>query len=313
MMVELSMSDIDPRKLIYFAAVVELGSISRAAQAMQISQPAMSTSMDRLEAELGLTLMERSPRGIVPTAFGDILYCHARLVREEVQLARKALMNALSGEQESIRIGALPSLAGSIIPTALGRWRERYPDAALQVVENAQIDLLTGLLRREFDFVVGFTEVFDIQDGLRQQVLFRDLLCVITRAGHPLVGHANLAWGDLMQFPWVAPTSRRTHTVLDHVMSTMNVGPPQRITVCGSVSLLKTMVSETDHLALLPVHAVARELEEGRLAALPFEDPVLRRSIAVFLREGYVMDDLRRDLVTFIRDTGAELVRTKPV
>lgn len=303
------MSDIDPRKLIYFAAVVELGSISRAAQAMEISQPAMSTSMDRLEAELGISLMERSPRGIVPTAYGDILYCHARLIREEVALARKALANALSGAEESIRIGALPSLAGSIIPTALGRWRERHPDAKLQVVENAQIDLLTGLLRREFDLVIGFTEVFDMMDGLRQQVLFRDLLCVITRAGHPLIGQSDLAWPDLMQFPWIAPTSRRSHTVLDHVMSTMGVGPPQRITVCGSVSLLKTMVSTTDHLALLPIHAVARELEERRLVALPFEDPVLHRNIAVFLREGYVMDDPRKDLVASIRETGAELAR----
>ena len=302
-------SDIDPKKLIYFASVVELGSISRAAQAMEISQPAMSTSMDRLEAELGIQLLARGPRGITPTQYGDVLYCHARLIREEVQLARKALMNALGGAQESIRIGALPSLAGSIIPTALGRWREHYPDAALQVVENAQIDLLTGLLRREFDFVVGFTEVFDMLDGLRQQVLFRDRLCVITRAGHPLGGYQDLSWPDLMQYPWVAPTSRRTHTVLEHVMSTMNVGPPQRITVCGSVALLKTMVSESDYLALLPIHAVRRELDEGHLQALPFEDPVLHRNIAVFLREGYVMDDPRKDLVTLIRETGTDLAR----
>lgn len=309
--VEASVSEIDPKKLLYFAVVVEMGSISRAAQAMEISQPAMSTSMDRLETELGLPLLERSPRGITPTHFGDILYCHARLIREEVQLARKALTNALSGAEESIRIGALPSLAGSIIPTALGRWREQYPDAALQVVENAQIDLLTGLLRREFDFVIGFTEVFDMLDGLRQQVLFRDLLCVITRAGHPLIDREGVTWNDLMQFPWIAPTSRRTHTVLEHVMSTMNVGPPQRITVCGSVSLLKIMVSETDNLALLPVHAVAHELEEGRLCALPFEDPVLHRNIAVFQREGYVMDPPRRDLVTCIRETGVDFARPK--
>jgi DNA-binding transcriptional LysR family regulator len=307
------MSEVDPRKLIYFASVIELGSISRAAAAMRISQPAMSTSMDRLEAALGIALMERTPRGIVPTSYGDILYCHARLIREEVQLARKALMNALDGVQESIRIGALPSMAGSIIPTALGRWRQIHPDAPLQVVENAQADLLTGLLRREYDFVVGFTEVFDMLDGLRQQVLFRDMLCVITRAGHPLVDRSDLAWSDLMQFPWVAPTSRRSHTVLEHVMTTMGVRPPQSITVCGSVSLLKTVVASTDHLALQPMHSVARELEEGRLTALPFEDPVLHRNIAVFLREGYVMDDPRRDLVAAIRETGAEMARVKPV
>jgi LysR family pca operon transcriptional activator len=180
-------------------------------------------------------------------------------------------------------------------------------------VENAQIDLLTGLLRRDFDLVIGFTEVFDMLDGLRQQVLFRDLLCVIARPGHPLAGRTDLTWQDLVQFPWITPTSRRTHTVLEHVMSTMHVGPPQQMTVCGSVSLLKSLAAESDHLALLPAHATHTELAENRLIALPFEDPVLNRNIAVFFREGYEMDGPRRDLVASIKATGIELCQDQAV
>ncbi|MFV0385032.1 LysR family transcriptional regulator [Paracoccus sp. (in: a-proteobacteria)] len=300
--------EIDPKKLLYFASIIEHGSLNRAAKTLEISQPALSTSMDRLEAAVGMPLLERGPRGIVPTSYGEILYSHARMIREDVELARRDLQNALDGQVESIRIGSLPSLSGSIVPMALSRWSTLYPEASLQVVENAQFDLLTGLLRRDFDFVIGFTEVFDMLDGLRQQVLFRDLLCVIVRPGHPLSEKPDLTWTDLVSYPWISPTSRRSHTVLEHIMSTLNVGPPQQITVCGSVSLLKSLVAESDHLAMLPVHAVWTELAANRLIALPFEDPVLHRNIAVFFREGFEMDQPRRDLVNIIRECGIELL-----
>lgn len=301
--------EIDPKKLLYFAAVIEQGSLNRAAKTLGVSQPALSTSMDRLEAEVGMKLLKRGPHGIVTTKSGDILYCHARLIREEVELAERDLLSARDEISDAIRIGSLPSLASKIIPLALSKWQETHKHGHLQVIENAQIDLLIGLLRRDFDFVIGFTEMFDMLDGLRQRVLFRDNLCVIAGVNHPLQKATNLSWQDLVRYPWISPTSRRTHTVLEHIVKTMNVPLPQQITVCGSVSLLKSLVAETDHLALLPAHAVNEEVGERRLIALPFEDAALHRDIAVFFREGYEMDQTRKDLVTCVAMTGLELCR----
>ena len=303
--------DIDPKKLLYFAAVIEQGSLSRAAKLLGVSQPALSTSMDRLEAEVGMQLLDRGPKGIVTTKHGDILYCHARLIREELNLAERDLLNARDGHIEAIRIGSLPSLASKIIPMALSRWRETHREAQLQVVENAQIDLLIGLMRRDFDFVIGLTQVFDMLDGLRQRVLFRDTLCVIAAPNHPLRRYEHLTWEQLVQYPWISPTSRRKHTVLENIAVTMKVSPPPQLTVCGSVSLLKSLVAESDHLALLPAHAVRDEVVEQRLIALPFEDPSLNRDIAVFFREGYQMDPSRLDLVACVADIGLELCRDK--
>jgi DNA-binding transcriptional LysR family regulator len=299
--------EIDPKKLLYFACVIEHGSLNRAARVLQVSQPALTTSMNRLEAEVGMHLLDRGPSGVVPTAQGEALYCHARLIREEVALAKRDLLALNDVARDLIRIGSLPSLAGSIIPMAMSRWRAGHPGGELQVVENAQFDLLTGLLRRDFDFVIGFTEVFDMLDGLRQQVLFRDVLRVIARPGHPLLQVPDLSWRDLVQYPWISPTSRRSHTVLDHVMSTLNVGPPPQITVCGSVSLLKSMVAESDYLALLPAHAAHGEFGDGRLVGLPFNDPVLHRAIAVFFRDGYQLDQTRKDLVACVKECGLEV------
>ena len=303
--------EIDPKKLLYFAVVIEQGSLNRAAKLLQVSQPALSTSMDRLEAEVGLKLLQRGPKGIVTTRSGDILYCHARLIREEIELAERDLVQARDDNSDSIRIGSLPSLASKIISFALSKWREIGHEGHLQIIENAKIYLLIGLLRRDFDFVIGFTEMFDMLDGLRQRVLFRDKLCVIASPSHPLRKTEKLAWTDLVKFPWISPTSRRAHTVLEHIVKTMNVSPPHQITVCGSVSLLKSLVAQTDHLALLPAHAVSAAITDERICASPSEDAALNRDIAVFFREGYEMDQTRKDLVDCVSKIGLELCRDK--
>ena len=166
-------------------------------------------------------------------------------------------------------------------------------------------------MRRDFDFVFGLIEVFDMLDGLRQRVLFRDTLCVIAGPDHPLRQSKMLSWEQLVQFPWISPTSRRKHTVLENIAASMKVSPPPQVTVCGSVSLLKSLVAASDHLALLPAHAVREEVAGQRLIVLPFEDPALDRDIAVFFREGYQMDPSRLALVSCVAEIGLDLCRDK--
>jgi DNA-binding transcriptional LysR family regulator len=125
--------DIDPRKLLYFATVIETGSLTRAAQLLKISQPALSTSMDRLEASVGMQLLDRSPKGVVTTKHGDILYCYARLIREEIELAERDLLEAQSARADFLRIGSLPSLASRIVPLACDSARGLTPQLASNV------------------------------------------------------------------------------------------------------------------------------------------------------------------------------------
>jgi DNA-binding transcriptional LysR family regulator len=105
----------DPRKLLYFASVIENGSFKKAAKQLLISQPALSTSMDRFEQSLGDQLLERSPTGVIPTPLGEVLYAHARLIREELERAEKRLRAEEGSSEDVIAFGTLPSLATSIV------------------------------------------------------------------------------------------------------------------------------------------------------------------------------------------------------
>ena len=124
--------------------------------------------------------------GITATAFGELLCSHARLIKEELEFAETQIQNPGKRRARVMTVGTLPSLAARVVPLAVSRWRELHPRIVLRVVEKVQVELLFGLLRGDFDFIIAQTEFYDILDGLRQRVIFRDRLRVFARPKHRL-------------------------------------------------------------------------------------------------------------------------------
>lgn len=302
----------DPRKLVYFASVVEQGSFNKAARSLGISQPALSLSMDVLEREVGAPLFARGPGGVTPTSTAEMLYHHARAVRDELRLAQQQLSRGIEQTDNSIRFGCLPSLAGSVIPCAISSWRDRNRGHNLRIFERVQIDLLSGLLRREFDFTIGVTDFYDLLDGLMQRVLYRERLGIVARPGHPLRSKGAVNLADLTRFPWISPPAGRHNTLLEDVLAAAGLSFREQKTVCSSATLLKSLVEGSDHLALLPAHAIQREVDAERLSLLPVQLPELDRSIAVFFREGFELNGASEDLVREIQRAGQAINQTDP-
>lgn len=298
---------LDPRKLIHFATVVEFGSIRRASRALSLSQPALSISMDRLEKSAGVRLLERSTTGILPTIAGQALYRHACLVRDGVAEAERRFRAEEAPKPSPVRFGSLPSLVGGVLPIALGRWRDAFPDQRLHIVENTQQELLIGLLKGEIDVFVGRTECYDMVDGLRQRVLFRDQLKVLAQAGHPLLDAPTLSWADLVRYPWVSSVGGRYQSLLEGILREEGLELPRRMTTCASFSVMRALVSGSGHLALMPAHAVGWDLTEGRLHSLPVAHRAFDRNIAVYFRDGETLGEASRALVACVERVGLEL------
>lgn len=298
----------DPRKLLYFATVVEQGSLAKAAKALSISQPALSKSMDRLEADLKMKLLTRGAGGITTTLIGELVYSHARLIKDEITVVENRLRSQ-KARQRVLTIGTLPSLASTVMPLAVGRWRERNPDVLLRVVERIQVELLLDLLRSEFDFIIGQTEYYDISlDGLKQRVLFRDHLCVFARPDHPLFSSPDPSWADLASFPWVLPmVAGPQRTVLERILASEGVQLPEQLIESGSIDFTRTLVTTSNHLAMLPAHSVMVDIREGAIKALPIAVPALKRDIAVIFRQRSPLDSVSRGLITHIEALGTEL------
>ena len=302
----------DPKKLLYFVSIVEEGSLKKAAVQLGVSQPALSTSMDRLEASLGIKLLDRGPSGVSPTPIGELIFSHARRIKDEVERAQFQIANQGQRQKRSLTAGLLPSLASSILPHAISAWRREHPSIRLRIVEKVQVNLLIGLLRSELDLIIGMTEYYNILDGLKQRVLFRDRQCVFARPRHPAFDLKEMSWGDLAKFAWICPLVGHQRTVLDDLLHSEGLAMPEQIIEGGSVQFVKSLVAGSDHLALLPTHAISQEVAEGKLRALPISAPQLERSIAYFHRTGFHLTKADRDFIANVQAIGRRLSREAP-
>ena len=264
--------------------------------------------MDRLEEEVGVQLLLRGPTGVQTTLAGDIVYFHASIVRDEIQTMRRTLENGVETRSDSLRIGCLPSLSSSVIPRALDQWRTTFPDHGLRVVERVQIDLLSTLLRREIDVAFGVTDNYGLLDGLRQRVLYREYLGIVAQRDHPLFSKPNLEISDLIEFSWVIPPAGKFPTFLDQLLNSEGLTMTTQRIVCSSSSILKTMVAQGTHLALLPTHALGIDGADSTLSFLPVDWPQLHRSIAVFFRENYAMSEPEQKLIEQVQAQGQHIL-----
>ncbi len=138
-----------------FLAVAEHGSLSKAAQETQASQPTLTRQLAALEAEAGAALFERSGRGMVPTAAGRALLEPARRVREAVAGAVKALAARAGDEGGTVRISASELVAAHVLPAILARLRHAHPEIQIELVPTNRVD---NLLEREADIAVRMAE-----------------------------------------------------------------------------------------------------------------------------------------------------------
>ena len=182
---------LDPRRLLTFREVARLGSFSRAAEELSLTQPAVSQQILSLERQLGIRLIDRGPGGLGLTAGGALLMRHADAVSGRLRLAAEQLAELVAERRRHLAIGAFPSAIATIVPDALVRMRAAEPDLEVSVSEGTLEELVAA-----------------VSDGtLHLAVLFQD-------AGAPRRDHDDLDRHDLFEEPMVAalpPRHRLAH------------------------------------------------------------------------------------------------------
>jgi DNA-binding transcriptional LysR family regulator len=186
-------------------AVVEAGSMGKAAERLHTSQPAISNSIAKLEHAVGARLLDRHPQGIEPTQHGHaLLDCGAAVFDDLRQGIRNldALADPTAGE---VRIGCNPVLAANFVPAVIDRISQRYPRIGFQLTTTVTDRLHEQLINRTVDLLI--TRKFGhIEDaGLNFEFLFEDPFVVATGANNRWVGRRKVRLADLAKEPWLLP------------------------------------------------------------------------------------------------------------
>jgi DNA-binding transcriptional LysR family regulator len=299
----------DAQKLYYLSIIIEEGSFRRAAERLSLSQPALSKSIERLENALQVKVLERSSRGVVPSAIGEILYSHARVIRDDMERAQVTVRQSVGKEvgTSAVVLGVLPTLAASIIPSAVCAWRRTDNKTDLRIVEKVQHELLIDLLRGQVDFIIGRTEYYDMAEGFKQRVLFRDRMCVFARRGHPLFAGQIIDWPDLTLYPWVCTMVGQQRNLLHNILTKRGLAIPQPCTEGTSVEFTISIVSRSDHLGMMPSHFFTEHALDRAVVPLPVVDKDLNRDIALITQPSRPLSAASSSLLQHIEIEGLQL------
>lgn len=260
-------SGIKLRHLQAFLEIARLRSLTEAANSLNVTQPAISKTLKELETLLGVGLMERGRAGVALTAEGEIFRHYAGLSVAALGEGIDGIEQVRMGSDRLLRVGALPSVAASMVPAAAGQYLEHGRGATLDIVTGPNGLLLDQLRTGALHVVIGRLGQPDAMLGLSFQQLYSEQVVLAVRPGHPLLCDPDLA--RLPAFPVLFPSrAAAIRPQVERLMVANGIGRlPKRIETVSN-AFGRSFTRATDAVWIISNGVVANDLAEGQLAAL---------------------------------------------
>jgi len=305
------------RHLRCLVAVAQERHLARAAERLSLSQPAMSKTLAELEALAGTRLVERGEagrRGIQRfTVAGELLLAHALRVLEAVDASAQSLRPDGGERVERLRVGALPSVAPTLLVDALLALRERMPALQVEVRTGVNAVLFDALRAGELDLVCGRMSDPQRMAGLSFELLCAEPLAMVVRPGHPLARAASPSLQDVMAHPLVVyseGTIPRHHT--ESLLSGLGLRLPATHTQTLDLAVARALVLRSDAVWFTPAGAVRDELPSGTLVRLRVATAGTEEPVGLLVRSGVELSVAQRTLAALLREAApahAEVLR----
>jgi len=282
-----------------FCQTARLGSVSRAAEALFVSQPAITLQLQALERELGQKLFERSGRRLVPTRAGEALYELARPLVEGIDTLPTAFRNQLKGlDAGELNIAANSSTILYLLPRIVERFREHHPDVRLSLHNTVSADG-TDLLRSDaVDLVVG--SMHDVPGDLSYEPLHRFEQRLVVPPGHPLAEKADLTLADIGQHGLILPPKRQITWRLVDLVFQQNRVPYTVALEVGGWEVIKQYVAMGMGISILSSICLT-DADRGRLVTRPLDRFFPARSYGVVMRKGKLPSPQARAFMDLIQ------------
>jgi LysR family transcriptional regulator, pca operon transcriptional activator len=276
------------RHLQCFVTVAQEQNLGKAAERLNLSQPAVSKTLTELEQMAGQQLVVRGRFGARLTTDGEHFLAHALSVTEALDDAARALSKGGETRHETLVVSALPTVAPDILPLALTLFREQYPHVRVQADIATNNRLLEKLKAGETNVAVGRMADPQLMVGLSFELLYVEPLVAVVRPEHSLL-HTEVSLAHVLSFPLVVSASGTVprHNT-DNWFKARGRALPDNCLETLSVSVARLVVMQSDAVWFASTGAVQDDLARGLLVALPLgfegtEEPVglLHRSDAL--------------------------------
>ncbi|EJW8145319.1 LysR family transcriptional regulator [Salmonella enterica subsp. enterica serovar Kentucky] len=289
------------RHLHTFVAVAQQGTLGRAAETLNLSQPALSKTLNELEQLTGTRLFERGRLGAQLTVPGEQFLTHAVKVLDALNTAGQALNRKEDASADVVRVGALPTAALGILPAAIGRFHQQQKSTSLQVATMNNTMLLAGLKSGEIDLGIGRMSDPELMGGLNYELLFLESLKLVVRPGHPLL-QETIKLSRVMEWPVVvSPKGTVPRQNAEALLQSQGCKMPAGCIETLSASLSRQLTVDYDYVWFVPSGAVKEDLRQATLVSLPVPTQSAGEPIGILTRVDIPLSTGAQMLIAAIR------------
>ncbi|EIK2754789.1 LysR family transcriptional regulator [Salmonella enterica] len=289
------------RHLHTFVAVAQQGTLGRAAETLNLSQPALSKTLNELEQLTGTRLFERGRLGAQLTVPGEQFLTHAVKVLDALNTAGQALNRKEDASADVVRVGALPTAALGILPAAIGRFHQQQKSTSLQVATMNNTMLLAGLKSGEIDLGIGRMSDPELMGGLNYELLFLESLKLVVRPGHPLL-QETITLSRVMEWPVVvSPKGTVPRQNAEALLQSQGCKMPAGCIETLSTSLSRQLTVDYDYVWFVPSGAVKEDLRQATLVSLPVPTQSAGEPIGILTRVDIPLSTGAQMLIAAIR------------
>lgn len=294
----------DLRDLRYFEAIAELQHLGRATARLHRTQPALTSSIRRLEADCGTALFEKAGRGIRLTEAGKVLLKWAQRVRFDVDEARRELSSIGAGLAGHVRIGIVPTAAQFLLPSVARQLLHEAPAVTLRTVVGLVDGLKPQLRAGELDLMVATESA--AEPGFVSRLLAEDQIVVAASRRHEVL-RRPVRLADLGAYTWaLQPPGAPTRDWLDHTFERKGLPRPRVQVETTMLLMLPTLIAETGLLSFISRHHLQGRGRIAGLQEVPVPGATMRRRLVVTYRENSFLSPAAHRLIElFVRSASA--------
>ena len=298
----------DLRRLEVFAKVAELGSFSRAAEALFLTQPTVSEHIRALEVELGLSLLDRLGRGATPTPAGRVLLEYARRMLKLAEEARQAIDHFQGRMSGTLIVGGSTIPGEYVLPALIGRFKPKYPEIAitLRVGDSRQVSEWVDEGRVE----IGVVGARPALRTLTARELMSDELVVVVPAGHPWGGRKTVGLADVRSEPLIVrEPGSGSREALERALreAGLDLDAFRLAGEIGSTQAVKQAVRAGVGITIVSKRAVEDECRAGLVHCVKVRDLKVARSFYLVTHRERTRSPLAEAFVAFVESEAAEL------
>ena len=289
-------------------AVIQAGSMGKAADLFSMTQPAVSKVIAEFEHTLGVRLLDRSRQGVTPTPHGRALAKRGIAVFDELRQGVQDLDFLSDPTAGELRIGSTELLAPAVVAPAIDRLSRQYPRMTFHIVTGDTASLYPQLAARNVEFIISRI-TGPITEEYSADILFHDPLVVAAGANNPLSRRRKIALAELMNEPWVLGVDSVSSAVQGQVFRACGLPMPQMTVSAVSVNLRYELLATGRFLTMFPDFSLRLPRRHPSLRALPVELHNTRVPIAIVTLKNRTLSPIVALFVDRVRDLIRPLAR----